>query len=157
MAKESVYIETSLVSYLTARPNRDLVIAAHQQLTKEWWENRRNDFDLFISQVVMEEASAGNPEAAARRVTALEGIPFLDVSNAAIKLADKLVKTHALPKKAAQDALHIGVACVHGIDYVLTWNCKHIANAQMYSAIDKTCRDAGYVTPIICTPVELGE
>jgi hypothetical protein len=157
MAKESVYVETSLVSYLTARPSRDLIVAAHQQLTKEWWETRRKDFDLFVSQVVLEEARSGNPEAAAKRMTALEGIPLLDVSDAAIKLADKLIKDHAIPKKAAQDALHIAIACVHGMDYLLTWNCKHIANAQMYSAIDNTCREAGYVTPVICTPVELGE
>ena len=156
MAKPTIYIETSVVSYLAARPSRDLVVAAHQQLTINWWDTHSKDYELFISQVVLEEARAGNPEAAAKRMAALEGIPLLDIPDAAIQLADRLVKTRAVPKKAGQDALHIAIACVNGMDYLLTWNCKHIANAKMRSKIEKVCREAGYVPPTICTPEELG-
>jgi hypothetical protein len=92
---------------------------------------------------------------AAKRLTALEGIPLLDIPDAAIHLADDLIKSHAVPQKAAQDALHIAIACVNGIDYLLTWNCKHLANAKMRGHIERVCHEAGYVPPVICTPEEL--
>lgn len=157
MAQQSVYIETSLVSYLVARPSRDLIRAARQQLTVDWWENERTKFELFVSDPVLQEASAGNPTEAAKRMAALAGIPQLQITNEAVLLAADLVKKHALPVKAAQDALHIAIACVNGMDYLLTWNCKHIANAQMRSKIEQTCRSAGYEPPVICTPEEMGE
>jgi hypothetical protein len=156
MTKPAVYIETSVVSYLTAKPSRDLIVAAHQQLTLHWWDSQRQHYELFISQTVIEEARAGDTEAAAKRMAALKGIPLLDIPDAAIELADKLVKGRAVPKKAAQDALHIAIACINGMDYLLTWNCKHIANATMRGKIDRVCRDAGYAPPTICTPEELG-
>ncbi len=157
MANEAVYIETSLVSYLVARPSRDLIRAARQQLTIDWWENERAKFDLFVSDTVLQEARAGNQTEAAKRLAALAGIPLLQITNEAVLLAAELVKKHALPVKAAQDALHIAIACVNGMDYLLTWNCKHIANAQMRSKIEQTCRSAGYEPPVICTPEEMGE
>ena len=157
MAKEAVYIETSLVSYLVARPSRDLIRAARQQLTVDWWENERTKFDLFVSDAVLQEASAGNQSEAAKRLAALAGVPLLQITNAAVLLAADLVKKHALPIKDAQDALHIAIACVNGMDYLLTWNCKHIANAQMRHKIEQTCRSAGFEPPVICTPEEMGE
>lgn len=157
MAQESVYIETSLVSYLVARPSRDLIRAARQQLTVDWWENERAKFELFVSDAVLQEASAGNQIEATKRLAALAGIPLLQITNEAVLLAADLVKKHALPVKAAQDALHIAIACVNGMDYLLTWNCKHIANAQMRSKIEQTCRSAGFEPPVICTPEEMGE
>ncbi len=157
MTKEAVYLETSLISYLVAKPSRDLITASRQQLTVEWWEKRRNDFELVASQVVVDEAARGDSGYASKRLALLSGITLLDVTDDAIQLADHLIEKHALPIKAAQDALHIAIAAVHGINYLVTWNCKHIANAQMRQAINRTCRLAGYEPPILCTPEELAE
>jgi len=149
------YIETSVISYYTARPSRDVVVAAHQGITHDWWDSHRLDYDLYTSQVVHDEASAGDPSAAAKRIEALQGIKLLDVSDEATELAEKLIANKCLPKKAAEDALHIAVASVHEMDYLITWNCKHIANAQMRSAMENVIRQSGYQPPIICTPEEL--
>jgi len=155
VTRAAVYIETSIVSYLTARPSRDLLVAAHQQLTATWWEQQRSHYDLFTSQVVLAEARAGDTEAAQRRIVVLERLPLLDVTDMAITLAAALVSGQALPAQAVQDALHIAVTCVHGVEYLLTWNCAHLANARLRSRIEQVCRDAGYIPPIICTPEEL--
>jgi hypothetical protein len=115
-AKATVYIETSIVSYLTARPSRDLLVAAHQHLTAAWWDHQRPRYELFTSQVVLTEADAGDPDAAQRRLTALEPLPLLDVTDSAIGLAATLITGQALPAQAAQDALHLAIACVHGME-----------------------------------------
>lgn len=151
----SVYVETTIVSYLTARPSRDIVIRAHQRLTREWWRNRRGEFDLHISPLVFQEARMGDRLVARRRVGALRGIPLLAVTAEAVTLARLLVRRGAIPKGAEVDALHIATAAVHGTDYLLTWNCKHIANALMRSRIEALCRSAGFEPPIMCTPEEL--
>jgi predicted nucleic acid-binding protein len=155
ITRATVYIETSILSYLTARPSRDLLVAAHQQLTVTWWDQQRAHYELFASQVVLAEARAGDPEASQRRLAVLEHLPLLDVTDAAVTLAAALVSGQALPEQAAQDTLHIAIACVHGMEYLLTWNCAHLANARLRSRIEQICRDAGYVPPIICTPEEL--
>ena len=155
MEKPAIYVETSVVSYVVARPSRDLIVAAHQQLTVAWWEEQRQNYDLFVSQIVIEEARAGDPETAERRLAAIENLRLLDINEEAIQLAQNLIKSHAVPEKAARDALHIGVACVGAMDYLITWNCKHIANAKTRTLIEKTCRSGGYAAPIICTPEEL--
>jgi hypothetical protein len=155
VTRAAVYIETSIVSYLTARPSRDLLVAAHQQLTVTWWEQQRSHYDLFTSQVVLAEARAGDPEAAQRRIAVLERLSLLDITDTAITLAAALVSGQALPAQAAQDALHIAVPCVHRVEYLLTWNCAHLANARLRSRIEQVCRNAGYIPPIICTPEEL--
>ena len=154
-AKPTVYIETSIVSYLTARPSHDLLVAAHQQLTIVWWDEQRTRYEIFTSHVVLAEARAGDPEAAQRRLVVLECLPLLDVTDAAIALATMLITGQALPAQAAQDALHLAMACVHGMQYLLTWNCTHLANARLRSRIEQVCREAGYIPPIICTPEEL--
>jgi hypothetical protein len=140
--KPKVYIETTIVSYLTARSSRDLIIAAHQQLTQTWWEDRRLHFDLYVSQAVIQESSAGDTLMAEKRLEMLETIPSLDLRQEAAALARALVEKGPLPEKAAVDALHIAVATVHGMDYLLTWNCKHIANAEMQTAVATVCRAA---------------
>lgn len=150
-----IYIETSVVSYLVARMSRDLITAAHQQLTQEWWDSRRANFDLFISQLVIREAGAGDVQMAQRRLEAVREIRLLDLNDETVALAYELVGAGPLPEKAAEDALHIAVATVHGMDYLLTWNCKHIANAEMRSAVESICRAKGYEPPVICTPEEL--
>jgi hypothetical protein len=155
--KPKVYVETTIVSYLVARPSRDLIIAAHQQITQDWWENHRTDFDLFVSQLVIQEARAGDKQAAQQRFQVLEDLPLLQLNKDALSLARALIEAAAVPVKAAGDALHIAVATVHGMDYLLTWNLKHLANATMRNAIVATCREYDYEPPVICTPEELLE
>ena len=133
--KETVYLETTVISYLTAWLSRDLIRVAHQQITQDWWVNRRNDFELFVSEFVINEISAGDPGAAAKRLDALDGISLLDANASLETLASRLIRDQALPQKAVTDALHFSVAAVHKIDYLLSWNCRHIANAEMQSAI----------------------
>jgi len=153
--KPKLYIETSTISYLIARPSRDLIIAANQQVTHEWWDTHRSDFDLYISQIVIDEASEGDQEAAQQRLEKLKDIPLLELRTEALNLADKFIQRQALPVKASQDALHIAVATIYGMDYLLTWNCKHIANAVIGKKIAKITAQQGYELPTICTPYEL--
>ena len=149
-----VYIETSIISYLSARQSRNVVLAAHQALTRRWWRGR-HDYSLFVSQTVADEAARGDPVASAKRLRALRGIPRLALNNAATQLAAELVRRGALPRKATLDAFHVAIAAAHEVDYLLTWNCKHLANATMRSTIEATCRSSGFTPPIICTPEEL--
>jgi predicted nucleic acid-binding protein len=142
--KPRVYLETSVISYLTSRPSRDLIVAANQQITQEWWQLRRQDFDLFISQLVVQEASAGDEHAAQQRLQAVADIPLLIFSEETVAFAEKLIKEGPMPRKAAEDALHIAVATLNGMDYLLTWNFKHIANATMRYKIERVCRLTGY-------------
>ena len=144
-----------MIGYAMSRPSRDLVIAGHQEITREWFALRAQGYEMFISQLVASEASAGDAAAARDRAAFLHGIARLGITDAAGELAAKLVESGAVPRKAAEDALHIAVAAVHGVDYLLTWNCKHIANAAMRQAIDAVCREAGYEPSVICTPEEL--
>jgi len=153
----SIYLETSVISYLASRISRELVTAANQQMTREWWDDHRADFDLFISQFVVHECSAGDPDAARERLEVIAEIPELDVTDDAKTLAKELVINVPLPDKAEIDALHVAVATVHGINYLLTWNCKHIANAALRHRIEAVCRDHGFEPPTICTPQELME
>ena len=153
--KARVYIETSIVSYLTAKPSRDIIAAAHQQISLDWWERRRHDFDLVTSLLVVNEARLGNPEAATRRLAVLEGIPLLEVTAVAQKLAVTIVQKELLPQAAYPDALHIARAAVHQVDYLLTWNCNHIANAEILPRIALISEPLGLGLPYVCTPEEL--
>lgn len=153
----SVYIETTIVSYLTARPSRDLVQRAHQTLTRRWWRTRRSQFDLYVSPPVVQEAVSGDRLRAQRRLAALKAIPVLEATAGAMRLAEGLVGEGAVPARAVVDATHIAIATVQGVDYLLTWNCAHIANATMRSRIENICRNLGYEPPILCTPEELME
>ena len=155
--KLTVYVETSVFSYLTAWRSPQLVMAANQEATRDWWDSRRPKFDVFVSAIVVQEAAAGDPDAAMRRLNEIDDLPELDVSVEVEQLADQLLNGAALPEKAKADALHIAVAAVHGMDFLLTWNCRHIANAAMRSVIEAICRRAGYEPPVICTPLELME
>ncbi len=155
--KPKVYIETSVVSYLTARPSRDLIVAANQQSTTDWWKERKSSFDVFISSLVEEEASGGDPDAAERRLKALRGIPSLTLSQEALMFSKQLLAGGSLPQKAAEDAMHIAIATLNGIDYLLTWNFKHIANASVRWKVERICRENGFEPATICTPQELME
>ncbi len=144
-----------MVSYLTARPSRDIVAAAHQQISLDWWERRRDDFELVTSLLVRNEARLGDPEAAQRRLAILDGISLLEVTDAAQNLAVTIVREGLLPQTAYPDALHIATATVHQADYLLTWNCNHIANAEILPRIALICERMGLALPYICTPEEL--
>jgi hypothetical protein len=152
--KPTVYVETTIPSYLTAWPSRDIVRAGEQQLTRDWWA-RRSEFDLRVSSLVLLECGAGNSEAAALRLAALDGLAVLAQSAEAESLADALLREVPLPAKAVADAMHIAVAAVNGVAYLLTWNCTHIANATLRPRIEGLCRQMGYEPPVICTPKEL--
>ncbi len=153
--KPKVYIETTIVSYLTSKMSRDLIIAAHQELTQDWWEHRRTEFNLFISQIVIQEAESGDREAAQKRLDVLKEYPLLEMNKEVLALSHALVDEKAVPEKVVEDALHIALSTIHGMDYLLTWNCKHIANAEMRYSITKVCQDRGVIPPIICTQEEL--
>jgi len=153
--KARIYVETTIVSYLTAKPSRDLIIAAHQQITQEWWEARRRSFELFISELVVREAGAGDAVAAKKRLDALKKIALLELNEETLHLARDLVQKGPIPERSKEDALHIALATVHGMDYLLTWNCRHIANAEMRKGVASVCTSLGYEAPIISTPEEL--
>ena len=152
---KTVYVETSILSYLTARPSRDLLAAAHQQVTREWWEGPRARFEVFISPLVEQEAQRGDPAAAQRRGEALRGLTVLEIVEEAYDLAAALLSDGALPPSAEDDATHIALAAVHGIDYLLTWNCRHIDNAETKPVVRSICATRGYTCPEVCTPEEL--
>ena len=151
-----VYVESTIPSYLVSRPSRDVVVCARQQVTREWWETWRESFDLVVSQVVIDEVAEGDAEMAAARLSVIGEIPLLDINDEVIELASKIISCSALPPKASRDAAHVAVAAVHGVKYLLTWNCTHLANAQLFDGLQGVCSAAGHRCPIICTPDELG-
>jgi hypothetical protein len=153
--KPLLYLETTIPSYLVSRPSRDLVVAGRQEITRLWWERRKADFRLVVSQVVLDEAAEGDREAAFKRLAMLKSVPLLAVTEAVVSLAEDLLKSKALPRKAARDAAHIAVSTIHGVNYLLTWNCAHLANAETFSGVEAVCFSAGYKCPVICTPDEL--
>ncbi len=151
----TVYIETSIVSYLRQKPSNHVVTAARQLLTYRWWHLQRTQYDLVISQYVIDEASAGDPVLAAERMGLLDGIPLLPHAPEIVELAEQIISLHVLPNKAQVDALHIASVAYHEIEYLLTWNCKHIANARILPRIYELFAKLGIYIPIICTPEEL--
>ena len=153
--KRKVYVETTIASYLTARPSRDLVVAAHQELTIEWWTNHRQRFDLYISDIVLREAVRGDELAATKRLAELDGIDVLTLDDGARELAHLFVERRLIPEKAVEDAFHIAVATSQGMDFLLTWNCRHIANAEVIEQLEAVCLELGYRMPTLCTPEQL--
>jgi predicted nucleic acid-binding protein len=152
---QTVYLETSVVSYCASRQSRDIIIAARQQETRDWWHKYSQKYEIFISQQVVDEASDGDQEAAADRLRVIEGLTLLELTDDSLVLAEHLVLTNAIPSEYPEDAVHIAVAAVHGMDYLLTWNFKHINNATRKGTIERQVRYLGYECPIICTPEEL--
>lgn len=152
--KPRVYVETSVLSYLTARPSKDPLTVSRQRITIDWWATR-SAFEAHVSEVVLSEASMGDKTYAGRRVDAAKDLLVLTATDESEKLTRALLKAAALPRKAAVDAIHVAIATVYGMDYLVTWNCAHIANAVMRPRIEAVCRRAGFDPPIICTPEEL--
>lgn len=155
--KPRAYIETSVVSYLAGRLSRDVVVLGNQELTREWWTSRRKEYDLFISEVVMAEISIGDPDLVRQRLAVATELKLLSVTEEAERLAPLLLRAAGLASNAQTDALHMALGAVHGMDYLLSWNCKHIANASIRRGIEAQCRASGYEPPVICTPQELME
>ena len=135
--------------------SRDLIVAGHQQTTQEWWENRRMEFECSVSQVVIDEASVGDPAEVQKRLAIIGGLPALEVTETAESLTRAIMAAGILPPHAFPDAAHVAVSAVHAVDYLLTWNCKHLANAQIARRIAVVCEKLGHRMPIICTPEEL--
>lgn len=153
--KPKIYLETSIVSYLTANPSKDVIVSANQFLVHEWWNDKREDFDLFVSELVIDEAGKGNKSMAAKRLDLMADLPLLQNNDDTKKLAAEILNRGILPKKATLDVFHISISAVHGIDFLLTLNCKHIANAFIYRRIGQVCKDFGFQPPVVCTPLEI--
>jgi hypothetical protein len=153
--KPTVYVESSVISYLTSDVSRDLIVAANQELTREWWETRRWRFRLFVSQVVVEEVRLGDKMAAEKRLAIAGELPILTLTAKAMRLAEGFMKACNLPRRATRDAFHIAVATDHGMDYLVTWNCAHIANAELRERLSATATAHGYRLPNLCTLLEL--
>ena len=153
--KPKLYLESTIPSYYVARPSRDLIMAAQQQMTRDWWMRRRKDFDISVSQVVIDEVVVGDREMARQRRELLKPFGQLELSPEATSLAVALIRSGPLPRKATRDALHIAVSAVHEMQFLLTWNCRHIANAEMLRKIQSVCLERGFNCPVVCTPGEL--
>ena len=152
----SVYIESSVISYLAARPSRDLVIAGHQAVTAEWWDNHRLRYDVYVSPLVVEEEiSAGDASAAEERLRAIADIPSISIATEAESLASALLASNAVPSNSARDALHIAIAATQGMDYLVTWNFRHINNASTRTMVVNVVSNFGLVCPVLCSPEEL--
>lgn len=154
--KPRVYVETSVISYLAARPSRDLVVAAHQQSTHDWWQ-KRDEFDLFVSEIVLIEARGGDPEAAKRRLELVEGVAVLHVDQGVEALIERILSDGSMPPGSGADAGHVAIATVNSMQFLVTWNMKHIANAFAIDCLRASCEAEGYDMPTICTPDQLAE
>ncbi len=155
--KPSVYIETTIISYLTAKPSRDLVIAAHQQITSEWWADVRPQVDCYVSPFLIDEASRGDATYAQKRLAEIVGFTVLEVNEEIAGLAQQYFAALQIPEKAKIDAFHLAVAAWHKMDYLLSWNCKHIASGRVQKMMQKINARLRVHTPIVCTPEELME
>jgi hypothetical protein len=153
--KPTVYVETTIIRYLTARSSRQPLVGYQQRLTRDWRENESRNFELFVSEAVVQEASAGEPAAARRRLEIIRDLTELRLTDAARNLAKALSQQTPFGEKARVDALHIAIATVNEMSYLLTWNCRHIANATLRHSLSEICHAEGYEIPVICTPPEL--
>ena len=152
---DTVYIETSIVSYLRQKPSTQVITATRQLLTHQWWNDQRQNYELVVSQYVIDEASGGDPTRAAERLESLDGIPLLPDAAEIPQNAREIMISGVLPTNAQVDALHIAAVAHHRIQYLLTWNCKHIANAKILPRIHDVLTRMGIPIPIICTPEEM--
>ncbi len=155
MRKPTLYIETTILSYLAARPSRDIIVQAHQQITWDWWGSQRKNYELYISEIVLQEIMEGNPEAAKKRKSFIDNLAILDISDAVRNLARELAKFLNLPQRAELDALHLSFAIEYEMNYLLTWNCSHLANGLIISRLKEFELETSRLVPVIVTPEEL--
>ncbi len=153
--KPKVYLETTIPSLLTAWPSRDVAVAGQQQTTRDWWNERRQHYELFVSVLVLKEVERGDATAASERAAKLQGCRVLPYPKEAEDLTLALLASRLIPAKAETDAAHVATAAVHGMDFLLTWNCRHIANAAIVEKLRDICEREGFSAPVICTPHEL--
>ena len=153
--KPTIYVETTIPSFLTARPSGDLIVAGRQLVTRQWWEQNRLDYDLFVSEIVLDEAGGGDPLAARARLEVLQGLPLLQIDDATLGLTRAILESGVIPGKVAADAGHVAVATRYGMNFLLTWNCAHIANAAIRMKLGEVAQKAGFSLPVICTPDEM--
>jgi hypothetical protein len=153
--KPRVYIETTVVSYLTARPSRDVISLARQEITRVWWRCKASGYERVISQLVLSEAAAGDAKAARERLAAISDLPLLESSPEITRLAERFVRPDCIPAKAKDDAMHLAFCAVHAVPYLLTWNFRHLANPDNRRRLRLLCESAGYEPPSICTPDEI--
>ncbi|MBD3308431.1 hypothetical protein GF339_18510 [candidate division KSB3 bacterium] len=157
MEKPTVYLETTIPSYYTARVSQHLIVAAHQAITQDWWQQEARKYECYISQFVLDEAAEGDQDAAKKRLDFLAPFPLLKITEEVLTLTELVLQTKYIPEKAIRDASHIAIAVVHNIDYLLTWNCTHINNALFKEKLRVLFEQQGFRLPIICTPEELME
>ena len=150
-----IYIESTIPSYVVARPARDLLQAARQQLTRDWWELQRGKHELLASQIVLEEIAHGEKAMAQQRLELMQEVPLLRVTDESQELARQILTSGLLPASAERDALHIALASIHAVDILLSWNCRHIAKGAIQVRLRHLADKAGCVLPAICTPEEL--
>ena len=155
--KPKLYVETTIISYLVARTSNDASLVYRQQITQQLWEEFANDFEFVVSDIVVSEILRGDVVAAQRRFDVVANLTILDLSPDADKLAQDMIEAGAVPPQARSDAQHIAVAAVNSIDYLVSWNYKHIVNETKRQPIDEVCRAAGFQPPTICTPIEIIE
>jgi hypothetical protein len=155
MNRPALYLESTIISYLAAYPSRDLIVAAHQQITHEWWGRARSKFSNYVSQAVLDEISIGDPDAASRRLALVAGLPILPLTEEVEVLAEEYLHKLGLPRGAQLDVVHLACAVFHEVDYLLTWNCSHLANGLVIKRLQRTNAVLGRATPIIATPEEL--
>ena len=155
--KPTVYVETSIISYLTGRPSRDLVVAARQEVTRQWWQNAGERFYLLTSPMVQEELSHGDPEAARLRLQAADGLPALPESDDVIRRVADLQANLGLPESALADIFHIAYSVVYEVDFLVTWNCAHIANPHVLRCLRDLAHEMAFFLPTIVTPDALME
>ena len=155
--KAKLYLESTIPSYYVARPSKDLVLVVHQIITRNWWKRRLKQFEVYISEVVLDEIALGEPAMAKKRLALVRPFPLLAATEESRQLTRALIESGPLPAKAARDAAHIALSAVHEMHFLLTWNCRHIANAEMLRKIEEVCNGFGFRCPVICTPDELLE
>lgn len=155
--RPKLYLETTIPSYLTAHPSRNPLTALRQRTTREWWDEKRADYELCISQIVLDEAGEGDLAYARRRLALLKEAVPLPITDGALRLAEEFVSARIVPPEAGRDALHIAVSAVYNVDYLLTWNCKHIANGRIYTRLQAACERSAFRCPVICTPETLSQ
>lgn len=153
--KPKLYLESTIPSYLVARPNRDTILIGQQKCTRDWWSKRAAQFEIFVSDTVTVEIAMGETAMALKRMELIKPFARLPANDQVIALAEAMVHGGPLPEKAGRDATHIALAAVHGMHFLLTWNCTHIANARMYAKMREICAAHGCECPVICTPEEL--